>query len=354
MRHGIVGRRARLLVSAALGLVMAAAPLAEACTRLTYLGPDGNVVTGRSFDWEVSMHTNLWAFPAGVARAGAAGANSLTWTSKYGSVAAAGYDAGTADGINEKGLVANLLYLGAADYGARDARPGLSVVGWAQYVLDNFSTVAEAVTALQAESFQVVGLTLPGGFRAGLHLSLSDRSGDSAVLEYIKGKLVIHHGRQYQVMTNDPSFDQQLALDTYWREIGGAAMLPGTARPADRFVRTVYYLSLLPQTADPERAVTDVYSVLRNASVPFGVTTPGQPNVAATLWRSVADQKRLVYYFESAESPDIFWVDVTKLDLSKGQPVRFLLVDGKVLSGETSAQFVATAKPYVFLPADGS
>ena len=75
----------------------------------------------------VPIHSNLWAFPAGLTRDGAAGANSLSWTSRYGSVITAGYDAGTTDGMNVKGLVANLLYLGTADYGQRDtSRPGLS------------------------------------------------------------------------------------------------------------------------------------------------------------------------------------------------------------------------------------
>lgn len=50
------------------------------------------------------------------------------------------------------------------------------------------------------------------GHQATVHLALEDSTGDSAILEYINGKLVIHHGRQYQVMTNDPPYDQQLAL----------------------------------------------------------------------------------------------------------------------------------------------
>ena len=110
-------------------LTAAAAP-AAACTRVAYFGPDKTAVTGRSMDWMISLHTNLWAFPAGVERDGAVGQNSLTWTSKFGSVISAAYDAATADGMNEKGLVANLLYLATADYKARDiTRPGLSLAG---------------------------------------------------------------------------------------------------------------------------------------------------------------------------------------------------------------------------------
>jgi len=57
-------------------------------------------------------------------------------------------------GIHEKGLGANLLWLTEADYGTRDAKvAGLSPALWAQYNLDNFATVAEAVAAmLQATS----------------------------------------------------------------------------------------------------------------------------------------------------------------------------------------------------------
>ena len=85
-------------------------------------------------------------FPRGIARSGLSGDdNSITWTSKYGSVAASAYDVGTADGLNEKGLVVNALWLAASDYGKRDPRvPGLSLSLWTQYMLDNFATVAEA------------------------------------------------------------------------------------------------------------------------------------------------------------------------------------------------------------------
>jgi penicillin V acylase-like amidase (Ntn superfamily) len=47
---------------------------------------------------------------------GAAGPHSLEWTSKYGSITASGYDVSTTDGMNEKGLVANLLWLVESQY----------------------------------------------------------------------------------------------------------------------------------------------------------------------------------------------------------------------------------------------
>ena len=37
-------------------------------------------------------------------------------------------------------------------------------------------------------------------------------------------------GRQYRVRTNSPIYDEQLALNRYWEQIGGTVMLPGTNR----------------------------------------------------------------------------------------------------------------------------
>lgn len=62
---------------------------------------------------------------------------------------------------------------------------------------------------------------MPDGTRmATLHLSISDADGDNAIFEYIGGELKIHHDKSYQVMTNSPVFDQQLALNDYWKISG--------------------------------------------------------------------------------------------------------------------------------------
>jgi penicillin V acylase-like amidase (Ntn superfamily) len=199
------------------------------CTRVLYSGQDGLVITGRSLDWMIPTGSNLWALPAGLERDGAAAANPFSWTSLHGSVISTMYDGVTIDGVNAAGLGANVLYLASARYPTRDASvPGLSVAAWTQYALDSFSSVAEAVEGLTDPPYQVVSPVLPGGYAATGHLALSDASGDSAIFEYLDGELVVHHGPQYTVMTNDPTYDQQLALCTYWDEVGGASMLPGT------------------------------------------------------------------------------------------------------------------------------
>jgi penicillin V acylase-like amidase (Ntn superfamily) len=320
------------------------------CSRLTYLGPNGTVVTGRSMDWMVPVDTNLWILPAGLPHTGAAKDNSFEWTSVYGSVIAAGYDAATTDGLNEAGLVANLLYLGTAHYGERDSsRPGLTVSAWAQYALDMFATVDEAVAVMSAEAFQIVAPNLPGGFEPSLHLSLSDASGDSAILEHIEGHLVIHHSRDYQVMTNDPTFAEQRALVEQWKASG--QNLPGSEDPADRFIRATHYLALVPPADDDVQPIADVLAIVRNVSVPFMVEPdPAHPNVAPTLWRTVADHRRRRYFFEGTNLPSIFWVDLDKVDLTVGAQTRRLVAEnGPVRVGEVSAEF-EDADVFVFMP----
>lgn len=322
------------------------------CTRAVYLGPDDTVITARTMDWLEDMRTNLWALPRGCARDGAAGPRSAKWISRYGSVVATGYDAGTTDGINEAGLVANLLYLVEAEYGADDGSlPLISISLWAQYVLDCFGTVAEAVDALGAEPFVVLAPTIPNGSPASLHLAISDAGGDSAIFEYVGGRLAVHHGRQYQVMTNSPIYDEQLALNRYWESIGGLTWLPGTNRAADRFARASFYINAIPQTSDTQLALAGVLGVVRNVSVPLGITTPDQPNISSTIWRSIADHKRRVYYFDSATSPNVFWVPLAELNLDEGAAVQKLLPgDGRFYSGNAAADFEPAA-PFAFLPA---
>ncbi len=341
------------ILTLALALAVAAAPIADACTRVVYHGPDGRNLTARSMDWSLPMVSNLWIMPRGMARTGEAGPRSLEWTSKYGSLIVSGYDISTVDGMNEAGLVANMLWLVSSDYPEDDGKtPQMSLSLWAQYFMDNYATVAEAVADLEANPFHVVTKDVPmqPGKLTTVHLSLSDASGDSAILEWIDGELQIHHGRDYRVMTNDPPYDQQLALTSYWKGVNPREVLPGTTRAADRFVRAGTYIDMVVQSDDPREAAAAAFSVIRNASVPYGISTPDAPNLSTTRWRVVADQKDRLFYVESAISPNLFWVDLKQVDFAAEAGVRQLDLGvdmAGIQSGEVSAAFVA-AEPFQF------
>nr|BFD65728.1 linear amide C-N hydrolase [Bdellovibrio sp. HAGR004] len=335
--------------------VLLAVP-AYPCTRVLWDTKKHDIIVGRNMDWAEDTGSNMWLFPRGMERDGLAEKNSLKWTSKYGSVILSMYDMGTGDGINEKGLTANLLFLTESDFGVRDEKiPGMSVSMWAQYFLDNFETVAEAVAAMEKTPFQVLmaSVQTSQGIKQGtVHLAISDKTGDSAVIEYIKGQPKIYHGREYKVMTNSPPFDQQLVTMKQYKGFGGNKDLPGTTAAADRFVRAAFYAQQLPQPNDYRESIAGVFSVLRNVSQPFGTPDPTRPYISTTRWRTVADLTRGLYFYESTMSPFIVWVDLPKLNFKKNAGVKKInLVKNYELSGDITRKFKPT-KVFQFLKPD--
>lgn len=260
--------------------------------------------------------------------------------------------------MNEAGLVVNLLWEVEATYPEDDGvTPRISLSVFPQYLLDRYATVAEAVVDLRESPVQVAGGDVPvgpPGRAATVHVSLSDATGDSAIIEFVNGEMVIWHDRSYQVMTNEPTFDRQLAVREYWDGVNPREFMPGTVRATDRFVRASFYINAVEQTSDARRAAASVFSVIRQVSVPWGISIADQPNLSTTRWRVVADHLDRRYYVESVTSPSVFWVDLAKLDLSEGAPVTKLDLGvdmERVLSAEVSASFEG-AVPFDFRPAD--
>ena len=152
-------------IIARFGLSIAAA-FAGACTRVLDVAKDGTVIVGRSMDWGEDLRSNMWALPRGMKRDGRGGPNTISWVSKYGSLIVTGYDIGTSEGMNEAGLVVNMRALAESDYGKPpEGAKVISMSTWAQYILDNHATVADAVDDLRKEEFRVQTVILPRAVR---------------------------------------------------------------------------------------------------------------------------------------------------------------------------------------------
>ena len=137
-----------------LSVIMLPSLSAIPCTRVVYTGLEDLIITGRTMDWKEDLKTNIYVFPRGIERRGGITDNCIKWKSKYGSVICSGYDIGSPDGMNEKGLCANLLFLEESEYERiNEKRPVLSISLWEQYVLDNFATVEEAIRQLGKDEF---------------------------------------------------------------------------------------------------------------------------------------------------------------------------------------------------------
>ncbi|KAF2274533.1 N-terminal nucleophile aminohydrolase [Westerdykella ornata] len=339
------------------------ADLSYACTRVSYTSgeKDGSrVVIGRTLDWSMPPFSSMYAFPAGLQRNGSAGENSLEWVSKYGSVITTIYDILTMDGVNTEGLHGGFLYLAGTDFGTRNSSlPGLSISLWLQYFLDNYRTVAEAKADLMntsgAPRFQVRSRGVIPGLPTVGHLVLGDASGDNLVMEYLDGKLQLYHSHDYQVMTNEPPYDEQLMIQRYLKTMANTT-LPGTPSPIDRFARMADNLRQAPVASTMTEAITIVQSLLRTISTTLRSQTASVSN-AATVSRTMADTKDGRYFFESATDPVSLWVSLNALDLSPRGTVKKLSLDprnGTGLAGrhgEATHEFV-DAEPYVPLLAN--
>ncbi len=325
----------------AMGLVLPlAADTADACSRILWNDNGQANVVARTMDLYMSDEAEFVVSPRGVERSGQTGdGNAVSWSAAYGSAAITAFGLAATDGLNEAGLSANLLYLTGSEYDARDeSLPGLSNVMLAQYVIDNFATVADAVEGLgkvQVVATEVADRTWP------LHLSLADADGNSAVIEFIDGEMVVHQGRDVTVMTNEPTYEEQLANLSNYRPFGGDLSLPGDIDPLSRFVRAATYLETLPEPGSVEEAVAGAYSIARNVAVPFGAqdsSATGAEDTWSTLWFTLADATHLTYYFQSTQSPNLYWVDLANVDLSEGAPLLAVDAYDATLNGEVSAR----------------
>jgi choloylglycine hydrolase len=319
------------------------------CTRVLWNTNDVAVFTGRTMDWPESTQPLIVGFPRGRERDGISPAgfisdsNPLRWTSRHASLVTTIYGLGTVDGFNEAGLAGHGLYLQETDFGPRDpAKPGVQAGLWLQYLLDQAATVAEALQLM--DEIDVLKISARG-HDANLHLALEDIGGDSAIIEFAQGRPVIHHGRQFTLMTNDPTYDEQLNLLSRqdFSHPTSEMPLPGNVNPVDRFQRAAYYSALLPKPGSQREAIASVMAIMRNVSVPFGAPYKDF-GVYNTEYRTVTDVTNRMYFFELTTSPNVIWIEMDRLKLDAG-PIAVNPYD-ESLVGDVTDHFAAHDLPF--------
>lgn len=293
----------------------------------------------------MDLLTNLWKLPRGIERSDGVNGN-LKWKAKYGSVVATAFDLIATDGMNEEGFAGHILWLAESDYGKPDASATqLSQAIWLQYYLDNFATVAEAVAWTNETQVEIAQLFDPTGHLVPtLHLALNDATGDSAIIEYTGGKPNVYHSREYQVMTNSPTFDKQLELVNEIDGLGGDKPLPGSTLASDRFARASYYVAHQQQPKTQVEAMAAMFSIIRNAAQPFRTPDKGKPDASQTIWQVVLDATNKRYAFESTTRPNMLWVDFADMSFGEGTKVLKLDLVSRLaieggLTGNASHQF---------------
>ena len=176
-----------------------------ACTTF-FLHKNGQMVFGRNYDWVTDagmVCTNL----KGLSKISMKTENgeTISWVSKYGSITFNQYGKEfPTGGMNEKGLVVELMWLDETKYPAADTRPTIGVLQWIQYQLDNCITIDEIIATDKKLRISPTGTT-------PLHYLVADENGKVATIEFLNGKMVVHKGSDlsFSVLTNN-TYDESV------------------------------------------------------------------------------------------------------------------------------------------------
>src|SRR5688500_10006888 len=174
-----------------------------ACTTFC-LKNKGEVLFGKNYDWMIGDGL-VFVNKRGVSKVSTVenSSNPAKWVSKYGSVTFNQYGReNPMGGMNEAGLVIELMWLDETKYPKADSRPALDTLEWIQYQLDTAATVEEVLK--NAENVRIAS-------QITLHYLVNDKNGNSATVEFLDGNLVAHSGEKLAVSA--------LANDTYEKSL---------------------------------------------------------------------------------------------------------------------------------------
>jgi len=299
-----------LFVAAA---ALAGANAARACTSFCF-EQNGTRVFGKNYDWNVDVGLAV-VNKRGVTKTAFTAENPARWTSRYGSITFNQYGREfPSGGINEKGLVVELMWLDETMYPEPDRRRSLPTLQWIQYQLDTAASVDDVVA-----SDAKVRIADAGSAR--IHFLIADAAGAVATFEYINGRATVHRGDElpYPVLTNDM---YQVSV-TYLRHLDAAKPLTGSS--LDRFVRAARGL---PSGKENRGAVDEAFALLDEVA-----------QEGYTQWSIVYDIGEKRAYFRTRTQRDIRFLDVDAFDLSCATPVRAIDLNA-ALKGDASKHAV--------------
>ena len=275
-----------------------------ACTTFCFEN-NGDWVFGMNYDWFIE-HCLIVVNKRGVAKTAFTEDNPAQWVSKYGSITFNQYGREfPLGGMNEAGLVIELMWLNPTEYPHPDLREGLPNLQWIQYQLDNFATVDEVI-----ESDKIVRIA--ARHSTPLHFLVCDRTGKAATIEFLGGKMVVH--------TKDDLPATALTNNTYEYSERLYNIFDGdeTGAPFDaadyslkRFIWAAQGVNNWnPKTSGPP--IRYAFNILDKVSVD------------ATMFRIVYDIGNSRIYFRTKSNSNIRFLNFNTFDFSCTEPVKIL------------------------------
>lgn len=177
--------------------------IAIPCTTFL-INKDGEIIFGKNYDWMTGTGM-LVVNKAGIKK-NTFGENPIQWKSRYGSVTFNQYGKEfPSGGMNEKGLVIELLWLEETEYPGSDERAQIGILQWIQYNMDNSETVQDVINTDK--------VLRPTSRSAKVHYLIADGQGNAASIEFIDGKMVSRTSElmPYTALTNS-TYDESVSF----------------------------------------------------------------------------------------------------------------------------------------------
>ncbi len=276
------------------------------------LSKDGHHVFGRNYDW-VSGNGMVMVNARGLKKTSFSppGAEKVSWLSRWGSITFNQYGKEFPHGgMNEAGLVVELMWLTETTYPAADGRAGVNELQWIQYQLDNCATVEDVIATDQLLRIDRMGA-------APLHYLVADARGNAATIEFIKGKMVVHRGKDlpYPVLTNT------VYSDALRRVENGKALAVAsfTDNSLDRFATACRMVQQFKEAKNVQKPIDYAFDILdKVAQGPY------------TKWRIVYDITDRKIFFTTSDNTQRRYFAFSDFDFACNRPsLAFHLSDRK-------------------------
>lgn len=267
------------------------------CCTTFFIHRNGQMVFGRNYDWvtETGMvNSNLRGQEKTSLQPGSG--KKFKWVSKYGSVTFNQYGKEfPTGGMNEKGLVVELMWLSESRFPDPDQRPALSVLQWIQYQLDQCATIEEVIATDNRVRIESNG--------APQHYLVADALGNAATIEFLQGKMVVHKGASlpHAVLTNSTYEESLMNIERSATRADSATNHDNSLARFDRICRMA---NAIPK--EYEQSLTD-YSFQMLDAVAQG---------SFTKWSIVYDITSKKIHFRTFSHQTVKSIDLTAFDLS--------------------------------------
>lgn len=297
------------------------------CTTF-YFTNNGKIVFGKNYDHDVDMgfviiNKRELKKTAFIAPPEAP----VTWTSKYGSIS---FNQITKEfphgGMNEEGLVIELMWLSETEYPDIDERPAVMDLQWIQYHLDNSRTVKEVI-----ESDKEIRIT-PAS-QSSIHFLIGDREGNAAVIEFLDGKFVYYTGESLPVyVLANNTYAYSLNLIKKFSGFGGDHEIPGDYTSHHRVARAAEKMRNFIDKKKPD-IINYSFDILSNVGLE-----------GFTVWSIVYDIAESKIYYRTERNDKIREISLDNFDFNCDSDNLIINIDDDIKSIESS--FIEYSKSF--------